>query len=255
MFDRYRDEHRFDSKEALSLARKLGREIAESNRAFFRMISHQLFNGYAAAMAQPISNEWRRLSGIVELRTAAEEAYEKALGRDDPKGKADIAHLFSESMRTLHANAMPRLLMLFKDEKLDLDLMKDIATELMQLRHEAVVATSRIKKGVVFGFTNYMADRRAEALHERYLAELSNGDICHALSIVANKVRKLASNADSEYAKDELFERAAHLAKTARMFGGSQKPETWKSLSETETYAEDHFASKRYRHISLAGAA
>jgi hypothetical protein len=245
MFDRYQDDHRFDSKEALLLARKLGGDLAEGKLG--RTMVQQLFDGYARAMQQPIDNDWRRLPNMTELAKATTEAYEKALGHDDPRGKAEIGKMLSEGMRNLHASAMPRLLMLFKDEDVHPDFIQRIATELMQLRQEAVVATSRIRKGVVFGFTNYMADKRAEALHKHYLGDLPNGDICHALSIVADKTRQRATNADDETLKDHLFDQAARLVKTARMFGGSDRTATWFSLSQTETYAEDHMISKRFR--------
>jgi hypothetical protein len=251
MFDRYKDHNRFDSREALFLARKVGSDLAEGKLGNLQMVVKQLFEGYARVMQQPINNVWHRLPDLTELVQAASDAYETVAGQDKSKGKAQIAKLLSSEMRNLHVSIMPRLLVLFKDDDLHPDFLQKIATELMQLRQEAVIATSRIRKGVVFSFTNFMADRRAEALHTRYLNDLPNGDICHALAIVAEKTRQRATNADGEALKDQLFDQAARLVKTARMFGGSERPATWFSLSQTETYAEDHATSKRFKLATL----
>jgi hypothetical protein len=255
MFDRYKDERRFDSAEAMFLARKLGAEFAESKRVIFHLVSRQLFEGYELGLSQPIDNTWRRLPSVTQLRHAAHEAYENALGRDHYEGKAALNGHIDGGLRTVFATKVPRLLMMFKDTALHPDLMAQIATELMTLRHDAVVATGKQKKGVVFGFTNYLADHRAEALHRTYLTNVSNGDICHALSVVADRTRKAAMQADHENLKDMLFDQAANLVKAARMFGGSDRPSTWTTLSAVETYAEEHIRTKRLAAMVMGAAA
>lgn len=247
MFERYNVETPITRGNALFLAKKIGTEHPEGNRTVFNLLAVQLFERYSETIKQPIDNNWRRLPLISELKSAAVEGLMTVIeDAADPRVKR-LQYFIEQGARVTFAKAVPRMASVINTSAIPADSLQEIVGALMQARQDAVVETGRQKKGVVFGFVNYLADSRAEALHKSYLADVSNADLMDAYALAADNLRKQALNGGID--EHDGYYAADHLVAEARSLGGSKRQSTWASLSTTQTFVETYQTNERLRML------
>lgn len=246
MFARYKTDAPLTGGNALYLAERLGAEHVSDNRVVFNLISNQLFGGYDEAIRQPIDNNWRRMPSLQQLLAAAEHGFRQVSDPFDELRFARLKISLTAKAREVFYSAVPKLDGLVADPSLVI--VQRVVTELMSMRHRAVVDAGRQNKRLI---GNILSDRKAETIHANYFKDVSNGDLTTAFAFVAQWIAEEVCGEvyEGELATQMLSD-AAGMVRAARSLGGTQDNDVWKRLSTAEKLIEEAHASRPGQALS-----
>lgn len=250
MFNRYKTAPRITGGNALYLAERLGAEHVSDNRVVFNLIANELFSGYDEGIRLPIDNNWRRMPSVPQLLAAAETGFKGASYPFDELRLSRLKITFTAKAREVFYSAVPKLDGIVSDPSLIIA--QRVVTELMEMRHRAVVEAGRQNKGIV---GNMLADRMAEAVHANFLKEVSNGQLTAAYAKVAQRVAdEVCGKVYDDDLATEMLSDAESLVAAARSLGGTTDNDVWKRLSSADALIEEAHSMRPVPNASPAFA-
>jgi hypothetical protein len=169
-------------------ARNYGKYEGSGERDLASLFVAKITDTYARQISMPLSEAWSKLPKISALLEAVNEGFALA---EEPR-RPPIVDNFEKSLRQVFERAVPALRELSINATVKSDTLQNVTGNLMALRDEAVENLKASGDGILGVLTRRIKERKAEELHNSYLATATDSALSGALSLTARELCRAA---------------------------------------------------------------
>lgn len=174
-------------------ARGYGKCEGSGEKVLADLYAEKIIAIYAGQISMPVSEAWSKLPKVSVLVDAAKDGFALAGEQVRP---ASI-ELFEKCLRQVFERAVPALRELSINATVKSDTLQSLTSNLMALRDEAVETLKAKGDGIFGALTRRINVRKAEELHNSYLATATDPALAEALSLTARELCQAAKNDES----------------------------------------------------------
>ncbi|TLX17270.1 hypothetical protein [Rhizobium sp. MHM7A] len=184
------DHHALRGHAITDFARCYGKFEGSGDNELADLFAEKITAIYAGQISMPVSEAWSKLPKVSTLVDAAKEG----LALAEAPIRPESIELFEKSLRQVFERAVPALRELSINATVKSDTLQSLTGNLMALRDEAVETLKANGDGFFGALTRRINVRKAEELHNSYLATASDTALAGALSLTARELCQAAKN-------------------------------------------------------------